>query len=215
MNQYLIFSIGFLAQLLFSARQLTQWIASEKAGRILSPVLFWQLSILASFLLMVYGILRNDPVIILGQIITYGIYIRNLYFYGFWTKIPPIVRFLIFIFPGFAVCWLLTGETYTINKLFTNREISSTLMTWGIIGQCVFTFRFIYQLIYSEKRKQSLLPIGFWILSIVGSAMLLSYALHRKDPVLFIGQLFGIVVYSRNILLGLRHSRLHHCKSEG
>ena len=83
MNQYLVFSIGFLAQILFSARQLTQWIASEKAGRILSPLLFWQLSILASFLLMVYGILRNDLVIILGQIITYGVYIRNLHYHGF------------------------------------------------------------------------------------------------------------------------------------
>jgi lipid-A-disaccharide synthase-like uncharacterized protein len=70
-------------------------------------------------------------------------------------------------------------------------------------------------LLYSEKRKQSLLPIGFWIISIIGSAMLLSYAILRKDPVLFIGQLFGIFVYSRNILLGLRHSRLYHCKSEG
>jgi lipid-A-disaccharide synthase-like uncharacterized protein len=37
--------------------------------------------------------------------------------------------------------------------------------------------------------------------------MLLSYAVFRKDPVLFVGQLFGVVVYSRNILLGLRHSR--------
>ncbi len=215
MNQYLIFSIGFLAQILFSARQLTQWIASEKAGRIISPALFWQLSILASFLLMIYGILRNDPVIILGQIITYGIYLRNLYYYGFWTKIPRIVRLLVSIFPGFALCWLLTGETYNISKLFTNREISSTLMAWGIFGQCIFTFRFIYQLFYSEKRKRSVLPIGFWVLSVIGSAMLLSYALLRKDPVLFIGQLFGTVVYTRNILLGLRHSRLHHCKSEG
>ncbi|MGB3223953.1 MAG: lipid-A-disaccharide synthase N-terminal domain-containing protein, partial [Desulforhopalus sp.] len=214
-NQSLIFSIGFLAQILFSARQLTQWIASEKAGRILSPLLFWQLSILASFLLMVYGILRNDPVIVLGQILTYGIYIRNLCYHGFWAKVPAVARFLIFVFPGFAICWLLTGETYNISKLFTNREISSTLMIWGIIGQCVFTFRFIYQLLYSEKRKKSLLPIGFWIISIIGSAMLLSYAILRKDPVLFIGQLFGIVVYSRNILLGLRHSWLLHYNSEG
>ena len=215
MNQYLIFSIGFLAQILFSARQLTQWIASEKVGRILSPLLFWQLSILASFLLMVYGILRNDLVIILGQVITYGIYIRNLYYHGFWAKLPPPVRLFVFIFPGLAICWLFTGETYTIDKLLTNREISSILMVWGVIGQCVFTFRFIYQWLYSEKRSQSILPIGFWIISVAGSVMLLSYAIFRKDPVLFVGQFFGLIVYGRNILLGLRQGQQHEYKSIG
>jgi lipid-A-disaccharide synthase-like uncharacterized protein len=207
MNQYFIFSIGFLAQALFSARQITQWIASEKAGQIRSPLLFWQLSILASFLLMVYGILRNDLVIILGQIVTYGVYIRNLHYHGFWDKVPLPVRTIAFVFPGLAVCWLLTGETYNIHKLFANKEISSVLMAWGVIGQCIFTFRFVYQWLYSEKRKQSVLPIGFWIISITGSIMVLSYAIFRKDPVLFVGQLFGVIVYSRNIVLGLRQSR--------
>lgn len=209
MNQYLIFAIGFLAQILFSARQLTQWIASEKAGKILSPLIFWQLSILASFMLMVYGILRNDLVIILGQIITYGVYIRNLHYHGFWAKIPRVVRLIAFIFPGLAIGWLLTGETYNIHKLFANKDISSLLMTWGVIGQCVFTFRFIYQWLYSEKRKQSILPLGFWIISITGSLMVLSYAIFRKDPVLFVGQIFGLVVYSRNILIGLRQQKYH------
>ena len=213
MNQYLVFSIGFLAQILFSARQLTQWIASEKAGRVLSPLLFWQLSILASFLLMVYGILRNDLVIILGQIITYGVYIRNLHYHGFWAKLPGPIRILAFVFPGFALCWLLTGETYNIHKLFTNKDISSSLLIWGVIGQCIFTFRFVYQWLYSEKRKQSVLPIGFWIISITGSIMVLSYAIFRKDPVLFVGQLFGVVVYSRNILLGLRQNQAQQSQS--
>lgn len=207
MNQYLVYSIGFLAQILFSARQLTQWIASEKARRSLSPLLFWQLSILASFLLMVYGILRNDLAIILGQIITYGVYIRNLHHHGFWTKIPAPLRLFVFVFPALAICWLVTGETYNIHKLFANKDISSSLMVWGIIGQFVFTFRFVYQWLYSEKRKQSVLPIGFWIISITGSIMVLSYAIFRKDPVLFIGQLFGVVVYSRNIILGLRQNK--------
>ena len=207
MNQYLVFSIGFLAQILFSARQLTQWISSEKAGKILSPLLFWQLSILASFILMVYGILRNDLAIILGQCITYTIYIRNLHYHGFWKKIPVLLRILALVFPGLAVCWLLTGETYNFQKLLANEDIPFYLMVWGIVGQFVFTFRFVYQWLYSEKRKQSVLPIGFWIISIIGSFMVLSYAIIRKDPVLFSGQLFGFIVYSRNILIWVRQQR--------
>jgi lipid-A-disaccharide synthase-like uncharacterized protein len=207
MNQYLVFSIGFLAQILFSARQLTQWISSEKAGKILSPLLFWQLSILASFILMIYGILRNDLAIILGQCITYTIYIRNLHYHGFWKKIPALLRILALVFPGLAVCWLLTGETYNFQKLLANEDIPFYLMVWGIVGQFVFTFRFVYQWLYSEKRKQSVLPIGFWIISIIGSFMVLSYAIIRKDPVLFSGQLFGFIVYSRNILIWVRQQR--------
>jgi len=204
MNQYLVYAIGFLAQLLFSARQLTQWISSEKAGRILSPLLFWQLSILASFLLMVYGILRHDLAIILGQSITYGIYIRNLHYHGFWTKIPTQVRILALLFPAAAVVWLLLGDTYNFQNLISNDKIPPLLMVWGIAGQFVFTFRFVYQWLYSEKRKQSVLPIGFWLISIIGSVMVLTYAIIRRDPVLFVGQLFGVVVYSRNILLWFR-----------
>lgn len=207
MNQYLVFAIGFLAQILFSARMLVQWISSEKAGKILSPVLFWQLSILASFLLMVYGILRNDLAIISGQTMTYGIYVRNLYYKGYWKKIPLPIQILAITFPVVAIISLASGDTYNFNKILTNEDIPPVLMIWGLAGQFVFTFRFVYQWIYTEKRKESLLPIGFWLISLSGSFMVLSYAVIRKDPVLFIGQIFGFTVYSRNIVLWLRQRR--------
>ncbi len=207
MNQYVIFSIGFLSQLLFSARLLVQWISSERAGRILSPLLFWQLSILASFLMMIYGILRNDLAIITGQSITYIVYIRNLYYQGFWSKIPRPVQLATVLFPILAILWLMSGDTYNFKTILTNKDIPLTLMIWGIVSQFVFTFRFIYQWIYTEKKKQSLLPIGFWIISFIGSFMVLSYAVIRKDPVVFIGQVFGFVVYTRNIVLWFRQRK--------
>jgi len=210
MNQYLVFTVGFIAQILFSARLLVQWISSEKAGRVLSPLLFWQLSILASFLLVLYGVLRHDLAILLGQAVTYGIYIRNLYYHGFWKKIPVIVQTLIIAFPVLSICWLVSGETYNLQKIIGNKDISFALMLWGLIGQGVFTFRFVLQWFFSEKKKQSVLPITFWIFSIIGSFMILSYAIIRRDPVLFIGQLFGFVVYFRNTLLWWRQRRQLH-----
>ena len=210
MNHYLIFTVGFIAQILFSARLLVQWISSEKAGRVLSPLLFWQLSILASFLLVLYGVLRHDLAILLGQAVTYGIYIRNLYYHGFWKKIPAIIQTLIIAFPVLSICWLMSGETYNLQKIIGNKDISFALMLWGLIGQGVFTFRFVLQWFFSEKKKQSVLPITFWIFSIIGSFMILSYAIIRHDPVLFIGQLFGFVVYFRNTLLWWRQRRQLH-----
>ncbi len=71
--------LGFFAQLMFSARFLVQWLASEKAGKSIIPLLFWYLSIAGSVLLLAYSIHRKDPVFILGQSLGIFIYSRNLY----------------------------------------------------------------------------------------------------------------------------------------
>ncbi len=204
MNQYVIFGVGFLAQLLFSARLLIQWLSSEKAGRVLSPLIFWQLSVVASFLLMVYGILRHDLAIIAGQSITYCIYIRNLHYQGNWQRFPRPFRVVGWLLPVIAVLWLSLGGDYSFNSIIFNKQIPLFLMIWGVAGQIVFTYRFIYQWFYMEKVKESVLPLGFWLISIIGSLMVISYAVFRRDPVLFIGQIFGVVVYGRNIRIYLR-----------
>ncbi len=92
MKDWIVYSIGFLAQLLFSGRLLIQWIVSEKNKRVVTPSLFWKLSLLASFLLFVYGYLRDDFAIMLGQSLTYFIYIRNLQLQGEWQKSPKWFR---------------------------------------------------------------------------------------------------------------------------
>jgi len=71
--------LGFFAQILFSARFLVQWLASERAGKSIVPLLFWYLSIAGSGLLLAYAIHRKDPVFILGQSMGIFIYSRNLY----------------------------------------------------------------------------------------------------------------------------------------
>ncbi|WP_338474721.1 lipid-A-disaccharide synthase N-terminal domain-containing protein [Pseudomonas sp. WP18] len=71
----------------------------------------------------------------------------------------------------------------------------------GFGGQLAFTGRFVLQWLYSEYKKRSLIPVGFWYLSIVGSALLLAYAIYRQDPVFIVGQSFGFVVYLRNLQL--------------
>ena len=47
--------------------------------------------------------------------------------------------------------------------------------------------------------RRSVVPETFWYLSLAGGLILLAYAIHRADPVIALGQLFGIVVYARNI----------------
>lgn len=52
----MIYIIGYLAQICFSARLLFQWILSEKAKQVVSPSIFWLLSLLGSYLLFFYGL---------------------------------------------------------------------------------------------------------------------------------------------------------------
>jgi lipid-A-disaccharide synthase-like uncharacterized protein len=88
-----------------------------------------------------------------------------------------------------------------VNLLFNNEDIPFWLLLLGIVSQVIFTFRFIYQWIYSEHKKTSALPFGFWLLSLVGALLILTYAIFRKDPVLFVGHGLGTVIYARNLYL--------------
>jgi lipid-A-disaccharide synthase-like uncharacterized protein len=81
-------------------------------------------------------------------------------------------------------------------------ETSQIELIWLLIGfaaQAMFSARFLVQWIASERMRKSIVPEAFWYFSFVGGAMLLSYAIHRQDPVFILGQAFGLLVYSRNI----------------
>jgi lipid-A-disaccharide synthase-like uncharacterized protein len=70
--------LGLVAQAMFTARFVIQWLASEKAGRSVIPIAFWFFSLAGGSLLFIYAIHRQDPVFILGQGLGVFIYIRNL-----------------------------------------------------------------------------------------------------------------------------------------
>tara|TARA_R110000765_G_scaffold61296_2_gene118557 strand:+ start:740 stop:1360 length:621 start_codon:yes stop_codon:yes gene_type:complete len=201
MSTWLIYVIGFTAQLLFSGRSILQWIISEKNKRVLTPVLFWQMSLVASFLLFVYGYLRNDFAIMLGQILTYFIYIRNMHLQNQWLRFPILLRWFLYLFPFIILFIGYNNQVYDRALLFQNNDIPVWLLMLGIIAQVVFTLRFVYQWFYSEKRKESSLPMGFWVLSLIGSMLILSYAIMRRDPVLLVGHLLGLFLYIRNIFI--------------
>lgn len=71
--------VGLAGQLLFTARFLVQWLASERAKRSVMPIAFWYFSIGGGLILLAYALYRRDPVFILGQGMGVFIYLRNLW----------------------------------------------------------------------------------------------------------------------------------------
>lgn len=211
MSNILIISLGFLAQALFFTRTIAQWFKSEKEGEVISPVIYWQISLLASILMLTYGILRNDFAIVVGQFLVYSIYIRNLQLKKAWSKMHRAVRVLAITVPLIYLVWLIFSGNFS--SIFNNKDVSVFWMIWGTTAQIVFISRFFYQWIYSENRKESVLPLGFWVISTIGSLMIFTYAISRLDPVLFAAHSLGLFIYARNILLhygkGSLFSKLH------
>jgi lipid-A-disaccharide synthase-like uncharacterized protein len=70
--------IGFVGQGLFASRFLVQWLASEKKGDVVVPVVFWWLSLVGGINLLAYAIFIREPVFIIGQGMGLFVYVRNL-----------------------------------------------------------------------------------------------------------------------------------------
>lgn len=203
----LVYAIGFLAQAFFSARILFQWILSERAREVVSPSIFWILSIAGSYLLFIYGWCRDDFAIILGQLISYYIYLWNLYEKGIWAKVHILLRTVLILTPVAAVLFLLGNAETFVQDFFRNEKIPFWMLVYGSAGQIIFTLRFIYQWYYSYRLKESVLPVGFWIISLVGSTVIVSYGVFRLDPVLILGQSVGFIAYTRNIMIARKNSK--------
>lgn len=199
-----IYAIGFAAQLFFSARILVQWVMTERAHRIVSPAIFWKLSIAGSWLLCLYGFLRTDFAIVLGQVLTYYIYIWNLKQKGLWQQAHPLLKLVLLYTPALIFVGLLRHAPALVSNFFSSGDIPLWLVCFGVLGQLVFILRFYYQWRYSARRGGSVLPVDFWAISLAGSLLIVAYALVRMDPVLVLGQSFGLVAYVRNIIIGSR-----------
>jgi lipid-A-disaccharide synthase-like uncharacterized protein len=85
--------------------------------------------------------------------------------------------------------------------------LSTAWLVFGFAAQAVFGLRFLIQWIASERAKESVVPRGFWVLSLVGGVALFFYFLRRGDPVGMAGQIFGVIVYARNLYLLVRKER--------
>ena len=198
-SPFCVYLLGIAAQSFFGVRVLVQWIASERAGKVLSPGAYWVLSLVASLLMMVYGWMRRDLTIIAGEWVVYFIYLWNVGAKGLLRKLPKWAVGVLAALPAVILLlgWISEGE---FGPLVEDLGVRGPLLVLGLTGQAVYKSRLIYQIVYSVRRHESLLPPGFWILAVCGSLLLIVYALLRHDWALLLGQC-GIFIALRNLMI--------------
>ncbi len=103
----------------------------------------------------------------------------------------------------FIVCLASLGDSVAgaLAKVITQIKEDPFWVTLGFAGQAVFFSRFLCQWVVSERRKESFIPVYFWYLSIVGSLMVLAYAIHLVNPVFILAYGTGLFIYIRNLTL--------------
>ena len=114
--------IGYSAQSLFGMRFFIQLWQSEKTSKVQSPALFWQISLLAAILLLVYSILVRDLPILLGQLLGYFIYVRNLLINKVWYNFHVVFKWFIGLLPALALIVILSGQQYSLHGIIENNS---------------------------------------------------------------------------------------------
>lgn len=80
------------------------------------------------------------------------------------------------------------------------KPFAITLMSaFGLLGNVLFTGRVLVQWIASERKKQSIVPVAFWWMSLAASAIFLVYTVAREDIPMFLGIVVTIIPYVRNL----------------
>jgi len=78
-------------------------------------------------------------------------------------------------------------------------DAHSAWLAAGLVGQGLFGARFLVQWLYSEAHHKSIVPPLFWYLSVAGGVIILSYAIHRREPVFIGGEVVTLLIFLRNV----------------
>lgn len=185
---------GFVGQSAFGARLVLQWFASERAGRSVVPRWYWRLGLLGGLMVLVYATAVGNSIFSLSVIP--GIFIsgRNLRIHTVRSRHT-------------LIAWMAPFLIVAIIAVASQSKIGTPVWaTVGFLGSLLWAARSFVQWWVSERSGESRLPRSFWWLSLVGSLLLLAYALSLRDPVMTFGYSMGCVPYLRNLVLLARSS---------
>lgn len=198
----ILYPFGFIAQGLFGLRFLVQWIASERKKRSVTPFLFWQLSLVGNLVLLFHSLIQLYFPMSLVQAINSIMSWRNMNLLGPKSRQVRFSTVLTTLFFGASLIvgfFLLQSDAISWLASPHSAHISWGIHLLGIIGILSFAVRFWVQWWQAESNKEGHLTESFWWISLFGAYVSGIYFFVVNDWVNFIGPLFGLVPYTRNL----------------
>ena len=201
-----VYLLGLAGMGIYGTRIVVQWYMSERSHRVETPEIYWVMSSIGAVVLYIYGWLRKDFSIIFGESLSYYIYMWNMSIMGLYKKVPKVVIVVQALFPVVILALISHDLPTFVDSFLHNKDVPPKLLWFGIAGQFTYEIRSVYQLVYSMRRKESVLPLGHWLLAVAGSVMIIAYGIIRHDWVLVIGQ-FAVFFSIRNIMIYFSYKR--------
>lgn len=205
----LLYYLGFLSSAAFGLRMAVQWLYSEYVGRSVVMRTFWQLSLCGNILLGLHAFIQMQYHIFVAQVANGVISWRNLNLMDPAHK-PLTTRQTVAIMVAALSLGTLayTAQADTWFRVpvlpWSAQKAFSVSWMWhaiGIVGLVMFNSRFWIQWWGAEKKQQSTLGATFWWISLTGEMLCLTYFMRINDTVNYIGPLFAMVPYIRNLML--------------
>lgn len=206
-----LYPFGFLSSIAFGLRFLVQWWRSEQAGRSLVPRSFWVLSCVGNALVTIHSLIQLHFPIYLLQSQQFILAWRNLNIMG---SNPWPLKKVIQLLVGGAVAatmlfglqaWVLPSPSFgwvRAPRVFTSSpEVGFWMHFVGCCGIVAFSLRFWLQWWEAERKRESVLSVRFWWISIIGTVTAGIYFFLLSDWVNLIGPICSIVPYTRNLVL--------------
>ena len=205
--RHLLYPLGFLSAIVFSARFLIQWLRSEKEHQSVVPKIFWNLSVLGNILLAAHAFIQLHFLIYFLQLQQALLAWRNI---DLMKKKPhPLSRIFIAmvslaVFSSILFVsqqWLLPHGEFLWVRSPQKVEVSAFFHAMGFLGISAISIRFWVQWWEAEHAQKSVLPAPFWWLSIIGMGLSGVYFVYLSDWVNALGPICCIVPYTRNLFL--------------
>lgn len=200
--------VGIAGGVIFYGRFYVQWIASERAGRSVMPIVFWYMSSLGSVLLMLFAVITRSPIGTLGQNFNLVVYGRNLI--HIWREqgvltplryrlVHGIVAVVAVIAVGLLIYVWWSEYEYTQTQ---PEHVTRRVWLWlavGVVGQALFAARFLLQWAATEMQRRSVIPKAFWYLSFSAALLQGLSFFEQQEWVFAAGMAATLVIYARNI----------------
>lgn len=202
--------LGMAGALIFYSRFYVQWLASEREGQSTIPEVFWHMSTVGSLALLVYAIVTQSPLGALGQCFNLVVYARNLV--HIWRNrlavSPGTIWLIHFLVGTVTIVSIVFVISVWAHEFHVNREAAPAVarQTWlwlgiGVIGQILFACRFLVQWIATERNRACTVPVAFWYLSVVATALQIACFVQRAEWIFAVGSAAVILIYFRNLSL--------------